>query len=274
MLTSDLLLYAFKILNRLYSINQMFCALESHGIWSHQSLSPALFAFATCKSEGPRLKKKSKTWAPTLPAENANKNPSGEAEKLPLLLSLTILSPAPIQLCTTSFSLHHERIKAGSYGGVQARHLHSEVSQASLKPTEMSTDLPKTKWHDYPRASFLLSALMNGWVGKTKQLTLQVFHKGSRAWFPCLSLCCRMFLNTTAASLSPCCSMEESPQEREMLSLPELEGSSTWRTAQAAEGAEHLPRDTPGLHSKWPVHWNTRTLPRTKLLHEIFDVSQ
>lgn len=39
--------------------------------------------------------------------------------------------------------------------------------------------------------------------------------------------------------------MEELPQKREMLSLPELEGFSSRRTAQAAEGAEHLLGDKP-----------------------------
>lgn len=60
MLTSDLPLYAFKILNRLYPINQIFCALESHGIWNHQRLNPAPSTFTICKSEGWSLKNKVK----------------------------------------------------------------------------------------------------------------------------------------------------------------------------------------------------------------------
>lgn len=39
--------------------------------------------------------------------------------------------------------------------------------------------------------------------------------------------------------------MEDLPQEREMLSLPKVEGSSTGEAAQAEEGAEHLSRDKP-----------------------------
>lgn len=197
MLTSDLLLYAFKILNGVYPINHMFCALESHGIWNHQRLNPAPFTFIIRKSEGPGLKNKVKAeHQPSLqgrltkkPKSRIPKKPSGKVAKQPVSLSPAILITAPIPAL---YHLSHS-ITGGSELEVVVEY---GLSTDLLKHPRLVWSLKKMAPTTQNLSGMTIPEALscegcNSWVGKTKQLTLsKFFTKAHRTRFSCHSHCC------------------------------------------------------------------------------------
>lgn len=157
MLPSDLLAYAFKILNRLCPINHMFCALESRGICNHWRQNPGPFTSAVCKSEGPGLKMWGEKWAPNLPCREGSQPPVSpwQGRGVPAVLPKQCLSLLPTG---------H---RAGAPRGAQPGHRASPVSQASLKTKKNGTDHSKTSWDGCPRGSFPAEEC-NSWVGKSR----------------------------------------------------------------------------------------------------------